>query len=433
MLGVYLWSVLGLSRAPGSVTDDPSIFICDAALDGNICSGRGMSVYVTYDNPPTRPSTFYTVSSTEWIFSEANNSDYLGVSSSEAPSVSGKFSGVFISQTDGYYGFYLNVKHDVADGVCHFDIGTCKAYIELDLSYTSTGSTYDDRCFTLPNPQCSDYLMKTNSFYIYQSYGLGKAGLRYPLFAGLTYDKTIPQAHNLSLELTYTNPYGDTQMITREAFAGMEGYTEYMCSTLSSSGSVCSSLLSSSSPSSSSSSSNSSASVDSEDGGSSLTVSGSKKTSATVVGCVSAGVIVVVIDAIAFWVFIRRMNKDREHSDSDPIDHRKDSEGSGLRRSDRDVEVGGGTLRRFDGSDRLGTRAGDDRLGRMGSGLSDHVGGSHSSHMSNSRTSRVGSSLSNPVEGGHSSHKRSVSKRRSGSGHSGHRRSVSKRRSGSGH
>ena len=35
------------------------MFLCDILIDGDVCNNQSMAVYVTYDDPPTRPSAFY--------------------------------------------------------------------------------------------------------------------------------------------------------------------------------------------------------------------------------------------------------------------------------------------------------------------------------------------------------------------------------------
>ena len=116
------------------------------------------------------------------------------------------------------------------------------------------------------------------------------ANEEYPLFVGLRYNWTVPQTQNLLIKLTYTNPGGNIQMVTDDAFVGLSGDTDY-----------------------SSSSENSDS--DSEDGvNNSLSLIGSNKTNYDAVMGVFAGIIVViVIVAIALWVVVKKMNKKRRN------------------------------------------------------------------------------------------------------------------------
>ena len=140
MLNVYLSFAFSMLRDPVSETDDPSIYLCDTSIDGDVCNEKCMAIYVTHSDPPTRPSTFYPVANTKWTFTEINNLNYLGVSSSDVPNISGKFSDVFIPSKSGTYEFRADFAHDISGGVCHFGHKYwCSGFIEANLSYSGTG------------------------------------------------------------------------------------------------------------------------------------------------------------------------------------------------------------------------------------------------------------------------------------------------------
>ena len=402
MLGVYLWSVLYVLKIPVSSTEDPGMFLCDTLIDGDVCNKKGMAAYITYDDPPTRPSTFYPISFTSWYFNEANVLNYLGVSSSEAPSITAKFSGVFTAPESGRYVFNLVAQHTISDGQCYFSVPVraSSLFLEPDLSYSGTGTDHGAMGWLHKTLECTDYGKFTNYAEITKDITL-VAGEKYPLFAGIRYNWTVPITQNLYLYLGYKAP-GDSTYLTieSEATAGLTGYSVTTSSGSSGDSSASDDSASGGSASDSSASNDyasDGSSVDSVSGvNNSLTLKGSNKVNYDLIGGVFAGVIVVVVVvAIVFWVIFRRMSKKGEPSGSGPIDHRKDSERSGLRRkSDMDVEVGGGTLRRLDGSDRVSTRAGSVRSGRMGSGLSGSAGGGHSSHANSAHRGRLSSGRS---------------------------------------
>ena len=217
------------------------------------------------------------------------------------------------------------------------------------------------------------------------------AGNQYPLFAGIHYNYAIPQTDNLWLKLTYTDPSGNSQLVTNEAVAGLSGYSAY--------------------ESSSSVSSGSDANVDSGVGvNSSLTLKGSNKANYDLIEGVFGGIIaVIVIVAIVLWFVVAKMNKRAEPSRGGSIDRRKDSNESNLRRGGMDVEVGGGALRGVGRSGRLDIRAGsvrsgrmgDSRASRLGSNRSVHAGGVYSSRMGSGRTNHENNCLGGPIRNRH--------------------------------
>ena len=327
MLSIYLSFAFSLLRVSLSTAKDPSMYLCETLIDGDVCNEKGMAAYVTYDDPPTRPSRFYPISTSRWTFSEANVLQYLGVSSSDVPNISGKFSGVFIPSKSGIYTFKVNVDHVIVDGACHFNMWSCPVFIEANLSYSGTGVSHGGVCSVGLSWKCNletqayaSYLLST--FYF-------EAGNRYPLFVGLHSNWTVPQAHSLYMRLYYTDPDGITKMITDDALVGFGGYTDYSSSSSASRSLVSISLASVSSEVISLVSSGSNVGVDSE-GNSSLTIFGSKKTSSAVIGGVCAGITVVVaISAVALRVVLRKMDKEEEPPGSGAVDCHEDSNESG--------------------------------------------------------------------------------------------------------
>ena len=120
MLNAYLSFAFSMLRVPVSETDEPSIYLCDTSIDGDVCNEKGMAIYFKHSDPPTRSSTFYLVANTKWTFTETNNLNYLGVSSSDVPNISGKFCCVFIPSKSGTYEFRVDFDHDISGSACHF-------------------------------------------------------------------------------------------------------------------------------------------------------------------------------------------------------------------------------------------------------------------------------------------------------------------------
>ena len=430
MLSVYLALVLGQSRVPVSVYGDPSSYLCDTSIDGSKCSSKGMAIYATYDDPPTRPSTFYIISHTQWCFTASSNSKYLGISSSSVPNISGKFSGVFTAPSTGYYTFQITVRHKITSNVCYFSLSESPAFVEADLEYSGTGEDYGGTCYVVMNTACADPNSQTEYCYCKRLYYL-VSGNKYPLFAGARYNYAIPHAANLWLKLLYVNPSGTVARIGKEAIGGLTGYTAYATTSSDSSSSTTTSSDSSSSITTSSVSSGSSvssstlspdeytASMDDElDGDSSSVVVGSKKASGAIIGgSCAGGFVVVVVCAVTVWIFVRRTDKKGESSGGNTVDQRKDSNESGQR-------VGSGRTSRsgYDRTSRMSsvrgsrvnsgrtTREGDDRTSRMSSVRGSRVNSGRTSRSGYDRTSRMSSvrgSRSNSGRTSRSGHDRS--------------------------
>ena len=318
MLSIYLSLALSLSRVPGSTTEDSGLYLCDTSIDGDVCESKGMAVYVTYTNPPTRPSTFYPISPSQWNFSETNILKYLNVSSSDAPDVSPKFSGVFTPNQTGKYILQLLVQHSLSVDACSFSMGDNDFFIDADLSYSGTGESYSLSCSVSQvnkTSLCIEYNYCRRQYYFV-------AGEQYPIYAGARSNYTVPQTDNLWMRLTYTDPSYNNLKITDEAVAGMSGETE------------------------------------SED------VLSSKKINVSLIGGAFAGVVIVVaIASVAAWFIIRKVTKKDKPSNSDVVDRREHSGGHNQRRSDRDSRRNGDTRRGDNRSSRHGTRAGSSRSG----------------------------------------------------------------------
>ena len=296
MLGIYLSLALGLSRVPGSTTEDTGSYLCDTSIDGDVCESKGMAVYVTYSNPPSRPGTFYPVSPAQWDFNAANILKYLGVSSSSASSVSPKFSGVFTPSKTGMYTFKLSVQHTMSASACSLVMGDYDFFIDADLSYSGTGTSYGLSCSfnaTKNGSSCIEYNYCSRQYYFV-------ADDQYPIYAGARSNFTVPQTNNLWMALTYTDPSSNSLDITDEAVAGLSEETE------------------------------------SED------VLSSKESSTVLIGGVCAGVVVVVVIAsVAGWIVIRKATKKDKHSNSDATNHREYSGGYTQRISGLGVKEGG--------------------------------------------------------------------------------------------
>lgn len=388
MFSIYLSLAFSLMRAPFADAEDPAMYLCETLIDGDVCDSTGMGVYVTYTTTPTRPSTFYPVSPTQWTFSKTNVLNYLGISSSDAPNISGKFSGVFTPTQTGNYNLTIAVDHTITDGVCHFTLGVCPVFLELDFSYSGTGVDNIGMCYTVcDETSCSDAHKKNSYSYADRMFYL-VAGKQYPVFAGILDNYTIPQTDNLWMKITYTDPSGKTQTITDESVVGLSGY-----SATTSSGSTSSGSSSSSSTSSGSTSGNSIVN-DGSDGDSSLTATDPVKTKVVIIGVACAVVVVTVIVAVSACIIYRRKNKKDKSSGSDEFGRSKDSRDYDQQRSGREVMHDGSSRYGNDRSSRRSSRSSNSRSSREGSSRSSREGSSRSSRGGSSRSSREGSSRS---------------------------------------
>ena len=387
MLSIYLSLALSLSRVPGSETEDTGLYLCDTSVEGDICESTGMAVYVTYSDPPTRPSTFYPISPSQWNFSEANILKYLGVSSSDAPNVSGKFSGVFTPTQTGSYTFQLTVQHYLSVDACISDMSDYDSFIDADLSYSGTGESYSLSCSvssTNTTSLCIEYNYCRRKYYLV-------SGRQYPLFAGTRYNYTLPQTDNIWMRLVYTDPSSNTQGITDEAIAGLRGYGAYTGSDSVSSSSVSTSSASSGSVSNGASSSDGYTNgVDSgSDGNSSSLVVGSRKISNAVIGGVCSGIFVVIaVSAVIAWIVIMKKDDKTEPLDGDAFGRHKDSGMLDQRISGIDFRYGSGTRRENGRSSRRDTRPSSGRTSRSGVDHSGRMSNNRGSRASSGRTSR---------------------------------------------
>ena len=281
------------------------MFLCDTLIEGSVCESEGMAIYVTHDDTPTRPSTFYPIDHTQWAFSSESNSEYLGVSSSDYPNVSGKFSGVFTAPYSATFYFQLSFSHTVTGSTCYLNLSENPLFIEVDLNYSGTGSDGGYGYWYKKNYHCSSATTYTNLFYLQRKFTFVK-GEKYPLFAGMRYNVTIPAEAAPWMKLTWYLSYSYQSLITTEtAVAGLSGYSNAGTDTTdddssSTSGGDSSAITSSAASSSSGSSGDSSSGGD---GSSSTTVSYKKTNGAVVAGSCIGGLAAVVIAVVAFWAF----------------------------------------------------------------------------------------------------------------------------------
>ena len=327
MLSIYLSLALSLSRVPGSTTEDSGLYLCYTSINGDVCESEGVAAYVTYTDPPTRPSTFYPISSSEWNFNEANILKYLNVSSSDAPNVSAKFSGVLTPNETDIYTFSLLARHSSSVDTCSFRIGANDLFIYIDLSYSGTGGSYSLGCSVsrvIDTAPCIQYSYCEAEYYLV-------AGEQYPIYAGARSNYTIQQTDNLWLGLTYWGSSSYDPTMTNGVVVGLSKDPE-------SEDVISSSKISD---------------PESED------VISSKKISVGLIGGVCAGIVfVVAIASVAAWFIIRKVTKKDKPSNSDVVDRR---------------EHGDGYLQRING---IGVKEGGSR---QGSGRSSQ----HDSHTIN--------------------------------------------------
>ena len=359
------------------------MFLCDTLIDGDVCNNKGMAVYVSQGIDPERPSTFYPISHTQWAFSTSSNSKYLGISSSDTPNVSGKFSGVFTAPSTDLYTFTLVAKHTIKNNVCYFPWPECSVFVEIDLSYSGTGSDLDGTCTIVTSTKCSD-ASKLLYVTIDRYFNL-VSGQQYPLFAGLRHVIPIPQTVSPWLKLTYHTSSSSTEhRIGKEAIAGLSGYSDTSTSSpSSSSGSNDSggggSESNGSVGSTPSPSNKYTTSVDSEvvENVSSVIVR-TEKTTYAIVGGVSAGIVVVVdIIVTVLWFVIRKKRKNKNPSGSGSIGRRKDG----------------------NGPDRPDTRASGAYSSNMSGVRKSRSDSRHSSGSRSSHTSRTASAYSSNMNG----------------------------------
>ena len=441
MLSVCLWFVLSLSRFTGNMMYDPSICLCDTTIEGSVCTNKGMAIYVSTGE---RPGTFYPVSHTQWAFSESSNSKYLGISTTDTPNISGKYSGVFTAPKTTSYYFYLIVSHAVSNSVCYFDLYECPAFMEIDFSYSDTGSDAGGTCYTTPlsGTKCADSTKETSYAQLVRKFYL-VSGNQYPLFAGMRHISAIPQSAAPWLKLTYNTLTSSTKnRVGKEAVAGLTGYDSCPVSSSTTSSSVSDSSSSDSSVSSdstgnSSVSTSSSASnkytTSADDGSSgniSTVVTSSKKVNSVVIGGVSAGAFVVLaVCAVSIWAFVRRMKKNGKTFSSDPVGRSKNGNGSsrpGSGRSSRSRSAHGS---RPDSG--RSSRSRSAHGSRPGSGRSSRSRSAHGSRPDSRRSTRSRSSYGSRPGSSRSSRSRSVHGGSVGSGRSSRASSVSRSRESS--
>ena len=431
MLSVYLSFVLSLSRVPGSVSEDPSSYLCDTTVDGSTCSSSGAAIYISQGDPPARPSTFWPISHTQWTFTADGILIFLGVSTYDVYNISGKFSGVFIAPSTGLFLFLLEAQHSIIDNVCYFDSYESAAFIDADVAYSGEGENYGMKCSSTTSTSCANYPDSTDYWYCERQFYF-VAGNKYPFFAGLRYNWTVPQTSNLWMRLRYQDPSGSISRIAqKQSIVGLTKYTAYESSTSVSD----SSESNSSSPSASSVSASSSPTpsveytIDTDDeldDNSSLVVVGSKKANGVIIGGVCAGAFVIAaIGAVAIWFVLSKVKRRRRRAGSSAVGRRKGSSGSGRRRSGIATKLPDGLKRRSSKGSQPDTRVGDFISNRSGGSYMSHSGGSHKSRSVSSYMSRSG--------GSHMSHSGGSHKKRSGSSHMSHSGGSHKKRSGSSH
>ena len=466
MLSIYLAFVLSSSgvnssgvrssRRPVSVSEDPSEFICDTSLGDSLCTKTGMGVYATYDNPPTRPTTFYPISHTQWSFTVNSNVKYLGISYQEVPNVSGKFSGVFTAPATGLFIFQLVTSHVINGNVCYFSTTENPSFIEADVSYSGVGTAYSLSCSTRTSSSCANYLVQTDYWYCERQYYL-ESGQKYPLFAGTRYNWTIPSSDPLWMRLLYRYPSGRTVRIGKEAVVGLSGYAGYVSRspspTVSSSPGVSPSPSASRSQSSSRSPTEVYTDDDSYDSNA-TTVSDSKKKTAILIGGTCAGLVAAaVLVVVTVWFIVKRVRDSEDRRKSSSHEQRISSSGSVMSRTDSTFKYGGDIRRRSSTDSRRGGRASNlvagtetsvtqgsvtnavERYmgtGQSGSSKKRHSGSGKKRHSSSGKRSHSGSGKKRRSGSGKRSHSGSGKKRRSSSGKKSHSGSGKKRRSSSG-
>ena len=411
MFSVYLLFALGLVRVPYVSTEDPTLFLCDHLIEGSVCSTVGMAIYLASGENPTRPSTFYPVSHTQWKFTGTSNLKYLGVTAWDQENVSGKFSGVFYAALSGTYVFQLTIKHTINSNVCKFSTVYSPAIISVDLDYTLAGQAYDHACYAILNTKCNNYQLYTDSMYCERAYVLER-GQGYPLFAGTRYNSTLNVEDELWMKLIYQSPSGASARIGKEAVLGLKGYS------LTATPKATRSPTASATPGGTSSSTSlpeaTASPTQTPGGGSSVTIIGVKKNSSGfLIGGMSIGVVFVVVAiALTVWVYLRRRKGNRRVGRS--------KSGGGVRKTPGSMQ-GKVCARRVSGA---GVR-------RRASKEGLSTGGSESGLRSESSRRTESSRRSGSGSGHH--RKGSGSGRRSGSGSGHHRKgSGSGRRSGSG-
>ena len=429
MFSVYLSFAFSLWRVPGTVIEDPSMYMCDTLIEGTVCEGSGLAVYVTHDNPPTRPSTFYPISHAQWTFAESSNSGYLGVSSSDYPNISGKYSCLFTAPSTGEYTFQIEIEHTINNNVCHFSQEENPGYIEADLSYSGEGEDRGLVCVTRENRNCANKYKLTEYWFCRRGYYL-VAGNQYPLFAGVRYNWTVPQSDNLYLRFIYQNPSGKTLRVSSsESIVGMTGYYAYVSSSPSPSISRSPSRSPSPSPSKSPTSSPSNrytSGVNGGSGDSSSVTADSEKVSTVVISGSCAGVVVIVaICAVALWCVVRKRGKDKNPSSSGSTGLNKD--GKEPDRSDTRASGAYSSNMSSVRKERLNSdRSGRSRSGhgsRMASAYSSHMNGVHRSRSDSRRSSRSRSGHGSRMASAYSSHMNGVRRSRSDSRRSSRSRS----------
>ena len=455
MFFAYLSFALCVIRLTQSPTDDPSFFLCETNIDGGeLCNKTGMAVYIAGGENPTRPSTFYPISHTQWTFEESTSLKYLGITGWDDINASGKFSGVFTAPSSGSYTFKMIASHTIGNSACKFRTDVSPVVIEVDLTYSRTGSGKSMTCTTQYNKKCTDYTLYTDYYTCTRVYTLVK-GQAYPIFAGARYNINTTHSDLLWLKLTYTVGK-TTARIGKEAVLGLKGYTKTPTASASPSRSPLptstptASALPTSTPTASASadpdssdaefsdvesgdddfsevessdydeditpsasastpSASISASASSSDDGSYITIVGASKTNGVVVGGACAGVIVLIaVVVVALWIILR--NKKR----ADAAKSGRSKSGAGSSKGRRSNRTSGSSRRKSSGSSRRRS---------SGASSSRKSGGSSRRRSSGASSSRrSGSSASGRNSSASASHKTSgTSSRRSGS--ASHRRS----------
>ena len=313
MLCLYFASVLGLSRASRYSPSDPSFFLCDHSIDGNLCDTAGMAVYVTTDNPPTRPSTFYPIDKTQWTFSTSSCLGYFGIDPDDYPNVSGKFSGVFVPAYGGLYYFTLEITHSYSSGNCLLRLDSIPAIIEMDLDYSGSGQDLGMSCVPATSTSCSDSGTYTDYYRCLRQYNLN-AGAKYPLFAGYRYDWALPTANGPQMKLTYQETVSlfPGYVTNNQAFLGLKGYTALTAGVTATATAAPTDSYNTSDTDGDDSTSSSITATDSvsdyADSNGSSVASGSNKSSGGVIAGSCVGVFVIAaLTAVALWVVFRRL------------------------------------------------------------------------------------------------------------------------------
>lgn len=361
---------LGLVRSPRAPSDDPSLFLCNSSVHGDLCSSKGLALYVAAGLSPSYPEVMYQVTHSEWSFTQDFVENTLKVTYNDQPNVSGKFSCVFTPAESGVYYFELILTHDYHDLYqCDWLIGKPPGVIEMEL--TDDDVERELTCVASANLSCKNPGYFTNYMNCTRRYVL-TGGYAYPFYAGVAYNAGVDHAAKLKMKLTYKDPTGVTNYITEDdATVGVITPSPSPSSSLSRS------------PSKSPSYSPSKSVSATGNGASSVGSSTKSAVSGSAIGGVCAGLIfIMIVFAAAVWTFYKRITKARAAQSSGRSGSssgsrkggtsRREGSGSSSRRSkgssssSRRSKGSGTSSRRRKGSPASSRRAGGSEVPKSG-------------------------------------------------------------------